>query len=571
MNRKLFPYLALVATLLGSRAIATAQDAAQPGQLDAPSIGALPANANVPSKPRGHIETELLSVDVSSENGGFTSALIKSERFARDGKLANLVTTDKPGYLPFGLELEGVKNDGQGFALEQVDARTVRLSRTLDGVRITRKIEAGGPYQLWLTTRIENASAETRKLRLSLSTHHYVTRESEGSNVPILPVNSPTVSTGLCRHDDELEREHRDNLAAPLSFNGTIQFTGIASVYFLNALSPERAADVERCTIVASDRGLDADREPLGTLFSAHLVHRPLELKAGEAHTYKTLAYVGPKVPEELGIAGHGLKQAIEGGWFSSLSEGLTWLLRAIHERVGNWGVAIILLTLLVKTVLFPLTAKQMQSMGRMKELKPEIDRINELYADDREKKGAAVMELYRKKGINPMAGCFPVLLQLPIWFSLYASLSTNVELLQAPFMLWWRDLSSPDPYFVLPLALGALMYVQQKMAPVTGGDPMQQKMMLYMMPIMMTSFMLFLPAGLCLYTLTNSALSIGQQRLIEARLRRAHSSKAESADKDDDEPTTSSSGTSADSSSISQPFRLNRPSKAERRSRRGK
>ena len=219
--------------------------------------------------------------------------------------------------------------------------------------------------------------------------------------------------------------------------------------------------------------------------------------------------------------------------------------------------------------LLYPLTAKQMKSMGRMKELKPEMDRINELYADDREKKGAAIMELYRKEGVNPMAGCFPMLLQLPIWFSLYTSLSTNVELYRAPFALWFTDLSKPDPFFVLPLALGALMYLQQKMTPATMGDPMQQKMMLYMMPTMITSFMLFLPAGLCLYMFTNSALSIGQQRLIEAQL------KAASGQPKDDKPTTTEEPSDAPDASeqpkvVATP-KTSRPSKAERRSRRGK
>jgi YidC/Oxa1 family membrane protein insertase len=183
-----------------------------------------------------------------------------------------------------------------------------------------------------------------------------------------------------------------------------------------------------------------------------------------------------------------------------------------------------------VKLVLYPLTHKQMESMARMKELKPEMDRINELYADDREKKSAAIMEMYRKKGVNPAAGCFPVLLQFPIWLSLYASLSSNIRLLHAPFALWWRDLSSPDPYFVLPLALGALMFVQQKMTPPAGGDPLQAKMMLYVMPAMITSFMLFLPAGLCLYMFTNSALSIVQQRVIEARLKQKVSATTSSS-----------------------------------------
>jgi YidC/Oxa1 family membrane protein insertase len=236
---------------------------------------------------------------------------------------------------------------------------------------------------------------------------------------------------------------------------------------------------------------------------------------------HRALAYLGPKVPSDLSAAGHAISESVQTGWFSGLAVGLTWLLREFHALLGNWGIAIIVLTFVVKTVLFPLTWKQVQSMAKMKALKPEIDRINEMYPDDREKKGAAMMELYRKKGINPMAGCFPVLLQLPIWFSLYQSLATNVELFRAPFALWWQDLSGPDPYFVLPLALGVLMFVQQKITPVTGMDPVQAKMMLYFMPAMITAFMLFLPAGLCLYMFTNSALSIVQQRVIETQVNR--------------------------------------------------
>jgi YidC/Oxa1 family membrane protein insertase len=275
------------------------------------------------------------------------------------------------------------------------------------------------------------------------------------------------------------------------------------------------------------------------------------------------MAYLGPKMPEELSIAGHGLRSAINTGFFTSLASGLTALLALIHSVVGNWGLAIILLTVFVKLALYPLTHKQMESMAKMKELKPEMDRINELYADDREKKGAAVMELYRKKGVNPMAGCFPVLLQLPIWFSLYSSLSSNIRLLNAPFALWWRDLSSPDPYFILPLALGVLMFVQQKLAPPAGTDPLQAKMMQYMMPVMITSFMLFLPAGLCLYMFTNSALSIVQQRVIESRLKNRVSATATAA------PVSSVSG-AADNALDAQAGSSNDKT-AQRRLRRGR
>jgi YidC/Oxa1 family membrane protein insertase len=385
-------------------------------------------------------------------------------------------------------------------------------------------------------------------------------------------VRSSHTSHAVCRHDDTLERKDRKALGnAKLDFPAPIVFSGVENVYFLSAVAPD-GDGVERCSVEQVDRGRDKKGDPLGSLFSAHLVHKAIDLAPGGSKTYRTLAYLGPKSPNELAAAGHSLKSTIESGWFSSLAEGLTWLLRKIHDVVGNWGFAIILLTLFVKAVLFPLTARQMQSMARMKELKPEIDRINELYSDDREKKGAAIMELYRKRGVNPMSGCFPVLVQLPIWFSLYASLSSNVELFRAPFVLWWSDLSAPDPLFFLPLGLGVLMFVQQKMSPATGMDPVQQKMMLYMMPAMITSFMLFLPAGLCLYMLTNSALSIGQQRLIEAQIRsKAPSSGSGSTTPPTQLPPSKSNDQSADqSSSPNEPHRA-RPSKAERRWRRGK
>jgi YidC/Oxa1 family membrane protein insertase len=150
--------------------------------------------------------------------------------------------------------------------------------------------------------------------------------------------------------------------------------------------------------------------------------------------------------------------------------------------------------------------------MAKQRALKPEIDKINELYKDDREKKGAAMMELWRKHKVNPLGGCLPVLLQMPIFFALYQTLSTSIELYHAPFVLWWTDLSSPDPYYVLPIALGALMFIQQKLTPVQM-DAAQAKVMLYAMPLMMTFFMLLLPTGLCLYMVTSSAVGITQQR----------------------------------------------------------
>ena len=226
------------------------------------------------------------------------------------------------------------------------------------------QIEAGkGPYQLWLTTDIENRGTSARKLQLKVATHHYVTREAEGSKVPLLPVRSSATSHALCNHAGDLERKDRKGLeSGPQQFPGPIVFGGVENVYFLSALAPE-GDPAEGCRAEATDRG-GVGKDALGSLFSAQLQQRPIELEPGKSKTYRTLAYLGPKSPAELSAAGHSLKSTIQSGWFSSLAEGLTWLLRKIHDLVGNWGLAIILLTLLVKTVLFPLTARQMQSMG---------------------------------------------------------------------------------------------------------------------------------------------------------------------------------------------------------------
>jgi YidC/Oxa1 family membrane protein insertase len=552
---------------------------ASPDSPDSPekTSSALAGTTPWPEQQLARIETGDFIAEVSSLNGGLTRFEPKAERYHSRGEPVDIVTTDKPEYLPLAIQLTGEAPAAarQGWRMQQLSPRAVGLSREVDGLRVSRKIEAGqGPYQLWLTTHVENRSATPRKIKLTVSTFHYVSREAEGQQIPLLPVHSSLTSHGVCKHGDDLERLDRETAQTPHQFSQPIAFAGIENGYFLSAIAPD-GNGVQRCRLESSDRGLDADNEPLGTLFSSRLEHAEAELPPGGTKVYRTLAYMGPKSPAELEAAGHSLKEAIQSGWFTSLAEGLTWLLRKIYEAVGNWGVAIVLLTLLVKTVLFPLTARQMQSMAKMKELKPELDRINELYGSDREKKGAAIMELYRKRGINPMAGCFPVLLQLPIWFSLYASLSSNVELFRAPFALWWNDLSSPDPYFILPLALGALMFVQQKLSPATGVDPMQQKMMLYLMPAMITSFMLFLPAGLCLYMLTNSALSIAQQRLIEARLKaagaRGQAPAQESAPLQQvSEPPAEPGTLQLVASSKANP-RAARPSKAERRWRRGK
>ncbi len=188
-----------------------------------------------------------------------------------------------------------------------------------------------------------------------------------------------------------------------------------------------------------------------------------------------------------------------------------------IHANLTfyNWGLAIIVLTIGLKIVLFPLTWKQIQSTIAMRRLKPEIDALNEKFKDDAQAKNLAMMELWRKNKVNPLGGCLPALVQMPIWFALYATLQTAIEFYHTHF-LWFKDLSAPDPFYVLPLVLGGTMIVQQRIVPQQGMDPVQAKMMAFLMPGIFTVMMLFLPAALGVYMLTNSVLSITQQLVLE-------------------------------------------------------
>jgi YidC/Oxa1 family membrane protein insertase len=198
----------------------------------------------------------------------------------------------------------------------------------------------------------------------------------------------------------------------------------------------------------------------------------------------------------------------------------LVAFLLKVHSVVPNWGLAIIVLTITARTLLFPLTLPGVKQMIRMRELKPEIDALNEKFKDDAQGKGLAQMELWRKHNVNPLKGCLPQMASMPVWFALYTTLQTAVELYNIPF-LWFPDLSGPDPLFILPFVIGGTNFLQQRLMPMQG-DPAQQKMMLYLMPGIFVVMMLFLPSGLGVYMFTNGVLGILQQQAVEWHARRA-------------------------------------------------
>jgi len=237
----------------------------------------------------------------------------------------------------------------------------------------------------------------------------------------------------------------------------------------------------------------------------------PLQsVAAGSTGRWDTRFYAGPKDQLELEKIAPNLNLTIDYGFLWWIAVPLFHLLDWLHGFVGNWGLAIILLTVLVKLVLYPLSAASYRSMANMRRVGPQMKKLQERYSDDRQKLSQEMMALYKKEKVNPLGGCLPMLLPMPIFIALYWVLFESVELRQAPFMLWIHDLSVMDPFFVLPLLMGASMYIQQLLSPAVG-DPMQVKMM-KLMPIMFTVLFLFFPAGLVLYWLVNNVLGVAQQ-----------------------------------------------------------
>lgn len=242
-----------------------------------------------------------------------------------------------------------------------------------------------------------------------------------------------------------------------------------------------------------------------------------LSLAPGESATVTNTLYVGPKNQAVLSDLAPHLDLVVDYGWLWWIAQPLFWLLTLIQSVVVNWGAAILILTLLVKLAFFQLSAAGYKSMARMRKVQPRIVAIREEYANDKAKQSQAMMELYKKEKINPLGGCFPILVQMPVFIALYWVLMESVELRQAPFALWIEDLSMMDPYFVLPILMGASMFYMQKLNPAPP-DPMQAKVMQWM-PIVFTFFFLWFPAGLVLYWLCNNLLSMAQQYIINRRI----------------------------------------------------
>ncbi len=253
-----------------------------------------------------------------------------------------------------------------------------------------------------------------------------------------------------------------------------------------------------------------------------------LVLDPGNSGSLSARFYAGPKDQYRLKEISPYLDLTVDYGWLWWIAQPLFWLLTKIHALVGNWGVAIILLTVFVKAVFYKLSASSYRSMANMRAMQPKMQAIRDQYADDKAKQSQALMELYKKEKINPMGGCLPILVQMPVFIALYWVLMESVELRQSPFILWIKDLSVMDPYFVLPVLMGATMWATQRLNP-TPMDPMQAKVMQWL-PVIFTVFFLWFPAGLVLYWVVNSLLSMAQQWYITRKIEKEHAAAKASA-----------------------------------------
>jgi len=310
---------------------------------------------------------------------------------------------------------------------------------------------------------------------------------------------------------DKFQKVKFDNFEKePLNKSFAGGWAAMLQHYFFAAWIPEATETDQYTTAVV--HGGDATRYLIRTLSPA------ITVAPGETKSDTARLYVGPKLQSTVDQVAPGLSLTADYGIFTVISEPLHWILAQFHKLTGNWGFAIILLVVLIKAAFFKLSEAQYRSMARMRKMQPRIEALKERYGDDRQKMNQAMLELYQKEKINPLGGCLPMLVQIPVFFALYWVLLESVELRQAPFILWIQNLSAPDPYFVLPVLNGLAMIATQWLTPSAGMDPMQAKMM-KIMPVAFSVLFAFFPAGLVLYWTVNGMLSLLQQWIITKRI----------------------------------------------------
>jgi YidC/Oxa1 family membrane protein insertase len=381
-----------------------------------------------------------------------------------------------------------------------------------DGLSVTRTlIFTRGSYAISQRTVVSNASSapwtgsEYRQLQR-------VAPVRAGGFSFTDPEQYAFVGASWYSPENRFEKLKFDNFRTePLNRSFAGGWAAMQQHYFVAAWLPPVAELTQYSTAV-----LEGPRAPR---YLIRLMSPAVTVAPGASATFESRLYVGPKLQAQLREVADGLVYTVDYGLVTFIAAPLFWVLKQLHALVGNWGVAIILLTILVKAAFFKLTEAQYRSFAKMRKVAPRLQALKERYGDDRQKLNQAMMELYQKEKINPLGGCLPILVQMPVFIALYWVLLESVELRQAVFIPGWIDnISAKDPFFILPVLNGIAMYVSQKLTPTTGMDPMQARM-LQLMPIIFAVMFAFFPAGLVLYWTVNSTLSLAQQWYITRKI----------------------------------------------------
>ncbi|MCQ8880050.1 membrane protein insertase YidC [Pseudoalteromonas shioyasakiensis] len=354
-----------------------------------------------------------------------------------------------------------------------------------------------GQYDVALEYTVNNTTAEP--IQVQLYTQIKRTVQEKGSLV-----DQNYLGAAYGSSEEKYEKYSFSDMADKnLNINTQGGYVAFIQHYFVSAWVPVQEQQNTLYSLIAS-----GNAAIIGTK------GEPVNVQANQQTTIGATYYMGPKESDTLEAIHPNLDLTVDYGWLWFISQPLFVLLKWLYGILGNWGLAIIAITIIVKSLMYPLTKAQYTSMAKMRALQPKMAALKEKYGDDRQKFGQATMEMYRKEKVNPMGGCFPILLQMPIFLALFYVFLESTELRHAEFYLWLTDLSAMDPYYVLPVLFGLSMFITQKLQPMTVTDPMQQKMMTFM-PVIFSVFFLWFPSGLVLYWLVSNLISIAQMLYI--------------------------------------------------------
>ncbi|GAC1451451.1 MAG: membrane protein insertase YidC [Steroidobacteraceae bacterium] len=487
----------------------------------APAAGA--ASAAPAAAPLVHVRTDVLDLDISTRGatlaradlltypevkGQATPVRLENDTPATRYSLQSGLTG--PGSIPYPTHVATWSSAADSYTLDGGNELRVPLTWSEGGVSVTKTfVFRRGQYRIDVDYAVHNGGATPWAAR----PYAQILREdpptkSSYFNTTSYAFHGPALYDGTRYRKLKTDSAEDSHLALDVS-NGWI---AALQHHFVSAVVPPRDVPWQFTLGVSGQQYLLTAKGPAKTV------------APGDSAQFATTLFVGPKLQAQLEATAPELGRVADYGRLWFLAQPLFRVLTWVHSLTGNWGAAIILVTFLLKLVFYPLSEASGRSMARMKTLQPRIKNLQETYADDREKLGKAMMELYKREKINPVAGCLPIVIQIPVFIAFYWVLLESVEMRQAPFAFWIHDLSSRDPLFILPAIMAVAMFVQYKLNPAPP-DPVQAKVFMFM-PLVMSATFAFFPAGLVLYWVTNTVLSIAQQWNINRRIETALANK---------------------------------------------